>query len=196
MGVDRQLHTSKQRQPVGDNSCTLGALRSMSCTEISHHSGSFLADALPHSRLQTRVVPEPLLEHAARWWPKESRGRPHRHQRDERRRQRRLQFDGAAEKSVRQWSALQPDQSLLMFRQNGHDASELEFCSRGCFMLPPIPCSSGFEVWVPFRRTGTWTKASRKVVMCQNKLVPSLEPSPLLVPISLRRILPRWGVSH
>ena len=46
-------------------------------------------------------------------------------------------------------------------------------------MLPPIPCSSGFEIlWLPFRRTGTLGQTfprrglkpfhSRKVVTCQN----------------------------
>ena len=69
-------------------------------------------------------------------------------------------------------------------------------------MLPPIPSSSGFEVlWLPFRRTGTLDQSIKTVAQTlplqkggdvPEQLMPSLESSPLLVPISSRKILPRW----
>ena len=106
------------------------------------------------------------------------------------------QFDGAAEKSVPANGPLQPEQSLLMFRQSGHDSSSvLEFCSRVLHApLALIPEDGHPGPKLP--KTVAQTLPLQKGGDVPEQLMPSLESSPLLVPISLRRILPRWGVSH
>ena len=90
--VDGQLSPVENGQPLCDhpkattvNATTRGAKSVPHEKDGGDTSSSLTADACAaDSSANPRLPSTPEVEHAARWWPRTSRGRPHRQVRDER----------------------------------------------------------------------------------------------------------------